>query len=211
MVGGAFQVAPDDDGVERLLGDFRMLHHHFDQLILQGAVHVVDLVVHGEHAFGHLCVGLQQRLDCGADHDADAFAHLVDVDGERNLGRVLHLQHLLRDVGGLIADALQVAVDLDYGEDEAQIDGHGLLLGEQLVGHLVDRGFRGVDGIFDLEHVVAERHVALEVGFHGELQRLLRQRGHGQQLVFERGQLLMEIDARHGFASRRRNYPCPLL
>ncbi len=50
------------------------------------------------------------------------------------------------DVGGLVADALEVSVDLDDGEDEAEVDGHGLLFGEEFVGHLVDGGLGGVDG-----------------------------------------------------------------
>jgi hypothetical protein len=62
----------------------------------------------------------------------------------------------LGDVGGLIADAFEVAVDLDDGEDEAQVDGHGLLFGEQIVGHLVDGGLGGVDGGFDLKTWLAE-------------------------------------------------------
>ena len=56
----------------------------------------------------------------------------------------------LGDVGGLVADALEVAVDLDDGEDEAEVDGHGLLFGEEVVGELVDLALGGVDGVFDL-------------------------------------------------------------
>ena len=58
------------------------------------------------------------------------------------------------DVGGLVADALEVTVDLDDGEDEAQVDGHGLLFGEQVVGHLVHVALGGVDGLFDLLDVL---------------------------------------------------------
>ena len=70
-------------------------------------------------------------------------AHLLDVDrAGRSRAQSFMRLRALGDVGGLVADALQVAIDLDDGEDEAQVDGHRLLLGEQLVGHLVDRWSR---------------------------------------------------------------------
>ena len=89
VVGGALEVAADDDGVERLAADDRVLLHDFDEFGLDVAVHVVDLVVHGEDGFGELGVGFEQRLDGAADHDADFFAHVGDVDGEGDLGRVV--------------------------------------------------------------------------------------------------------------------------
>ena len=133
-----------------------------------------------------------------ADHDADLLSHLGDVDGQGDGGRVVENLDALRDVGGLVADALEVAIDLDDGEDEAEIDGHGLLFGEQIVGHLVDVALGGVDGCFDLLDVVAEAHVAGEVGIDGEAERLLRECGHGEQFVFQGDELLLKIDAGHG-------------
>jgi hypothetical protein len=53
-----------------------VLLHDLDQLSLDGAVHVVDLVVHGEDGLGELGVAFEERLDGGADHDADLFAHV---------------------------------------------------------------------------------------------------------------------------------------
>ncbi len=102
-----------------------------------------------------------------------------------------------RDAHGLIADPLQVAVDLDHGQDEAQIDGHGLFLGEQLVGHLVQLALRGVDGPLVLLHKLAQALVAPQIGFHRGLDGLLRQRGHGQKLVLEFSQLLVKVNTRH--------------
>ena len=73
----------------------------------------------------------------------------VDRIGLENVAGTARYAHRL------VADALQVAVDLDHGEDEAQIDGHGLFLGQQLVGHLVQFTLGGVDGCFVLLHVLA--------------------------------------------------------
>ena len=103
----------------------------------------------------------------------------------------------LSDVGGLVSDALEVSVDLDDGEDEAEVDGHGLLFGEEVVGHLVDAGLCGVDGGFDFDDVIAEAHVARDVSFDGEAERLLGEGSHGKEFVFEGYELLLKINARH--------------
>ena len=49
--------------------------------------------------------------------------------------------------------------------------------------------------------MVAEAHVAREVGLDGELERLLRERGHGKELVLEGDELLLKVDARHGLGT----------
>ncbi len=68
VVGGALEVAADDDGVEGLLGDVGVLLHDVDELALDGAVHVVDFVVEGEDGFGELGVAFEEGLDgaCGS-------------------------------------------------------------------------------------------------------------------------------------------------
>ena len=90
-----------------------------------------------------------------------------------------------RDAHGLIADALQVAVDFDDGQNKAQVDGHGLFLGEQFVSHLVQLALCGVDGPLVLLHKLAQALIAPQIGFHRGLHGQLRQRGHGQKLVLE--------------------------
>jgi hypothetical protein len=46
--------------------------------------------------------------------------------------------------------------------------------------------------------VIAERHVSGHVGLDRKLQCLLRQRRHREQLVLQRQELLLKINARHG-------------
>ena len=198
VVGGALEVAGDDDGAEGLAAEDGVLLHDGDEFGLDGAVEVVDLVVEFEDRLGQLGVGFEQRLDGAAHHDADLFAHVGDVDRKRDGREVAQAFGALGDVVCLVADALEVAVDFDDGEDEAEVDGHGLLLGEEVVGHLVDVALGGVDGGLDLPYVGAEAHVAGEVGFEGELERLLGEGGHGEELVLEGDELLLEVDARHG-------------
>src|SRR5580698_5704370 len=49
MVCCALQVARDDDRIQRLPADHRVLLHHLHQLVLDVTVHIVDLVVHCQH------------------------------------------------------------------------------------------------------------------------------------------------------------------
>ena len=103
-----------------------------------------------------------------------------------------------RNAHRLVADALQVAIDLDHRQDEAQIDGHGLFLGEQFIRHLVQLALGGVDGRLVLLDVLAQALVAQEIGVHRGLHRLLRQGSHGKKLVLEFGELKLKMNARHG-------------
>src|SRR5579871_113623 len=160
-------------------------------------VHVVDLVVHGKDGFGEAGIGFEEGLDCAADHDADLFAHVGDVDGEGYLRLSGDCLGALGNIGCLVANALEVSVDLDDGEDEAKVDGHGLLFGEEVIGHLVNVALGGIDGGFDLFDVVAESQIASEVGLERERERLLRESSHGKELVLKGDELLLEINPRH--------------
>src|SRR5260370_19877541 len=97
----------------------------------------------------------------------------------------------------MIAYALQVAIDLDHRKDEAKVDRHRLLFGQQVVRHLIDVALGGVDGRFDLLHVVAEAHISRQVGFERERKSLLRESSHGEQLILQGDELLLKIDPGH--------------
>jgi hypothetical protein len=105
------------------------------------------------------------------------------------------------DAHGLVADALEVTVDLDDGQDEAQVDGHGLLLGQEFIGHLVQFALGGVDGRLVLFDILAQALVTLKVRVYRGLDGLLRQGSHGKDLVLEFGELLLKVNTRHdGFS-----------
>ena len=58
--------------------------------------------------------------------------------GRSTLRQLDHVHDALGDVDCLIAYALEVGIDLGDGQDEAQIDRHGLLHGQQVEGQFVD-------------------------------------------------------------------------
>ena len=64
----------------------------------------------------------------------------ITGEAARHRHRVLvgKLHGALADVGGEVADALELAVDLDDGDDEAQVAGHRLVQREELEALLLD-------------------------------------------------------------------------
>jgi hypothetical protein len=83
--------------------------------------------------------------------------------------------HAVADALGRVAHALQIGVDLDDAEDEAQVDGHGLLHGQQVERGLVDVALQAVDGDLAAADQVADGQVAHAVGLNGALDGLLGQ------------------------------------
>ena len=117
--------------------------------------------------------------------------------GSSTLGRSDHVHDALGDVDRLVADALQVGIDLGDGENEAQIDRHGLLHGEQVEGQFVDLALGDVDLGFAFEHHVAARQVALDIGLAGAIDGLLGQSAHAQQTCPEFVQSLLKAGAHY--------------
>jgi hypothetical protein len=73
----------------------------------------------------------------------------------------------LRDVDGLIADALEIVVDAGDGEDKAEVDGHQLMEREKLEDAVVDFELEFVDGVFFIEDAAGKLFVGFENGVDG--------------------------------------------
>jgi hypothetical protein len=196
VIGDALEIAAYDDALEGLASDGGAILNDPDELHLRDAVHAVDLIVHLTDVFSQLSITIEQRLDGRANHLTGVLTHIGDIDGEIDDLFTDEVETSVDNAHGLIADTLEVAVDLNDSEDEAEIDGHGLFLGEQIEGHVVDFAMGGVDGSFVLAHILAELLIPLEVGVNGGGNSLLRNSGHGEQLVFQFCELLMKVDAR---------------
>ena len=144
---------------------------------------------------GEFGIGFDEGLERLAHHRGGERGQLGDVDGKVDVGEGAHLANADGDVDGLVADALEVGVDADDGEDEAQVDGHGLLHGEKIEGHLVDLALEAIDGGLGAEDELADAEVARAVGLDGALDGLLGHAGHDEQLLFEVVEALVEFDA----------------
>lgn len=93
----------------------------------------------------------------GCRHPPDVDRDVIDFRFRQQIHRALC------DVHRLIADALDIRVNLQHGHDEAQVDSHGLLHGEQVERKFIDGAFGIVDRVFPFEDELAKLGVALKV------------------------------------------------
>ena len=185
VIGDALQGAADHERIQSLRSEVAFLAHYLGQADVGCTVHVVDGIVHAEDVPGHLGVGFDERLKRPADHIGGQGGHARDVDGEIGDLHRAHGADTIADTLGGVAYSLQVGVDLDDGENEAEIDGHGLLHGEQVEGGLVDISFEAIDGHFAAADEIADGEVANTIGLDGALDGLFGEAGHDQKLFFE--------------------------
>ncbi len=97
------------------------------------------------------------------------------------------------DVGGEVADALQLAVDLDDGDEEAQIAGDRLVERQQLEALLFDLDLLLVDlevADDDLARLVA---IALLDGLERDAQVVLHEGSKREDLALELVELALEM------------------
>src|SRR4030088_1247342 len=130
MVGYALQVAGNQQGVQCLSHDFGSLVHGLHELDEGVVAHSVDHAVHLQNCLGEFDLALDKRFQRAPHHGAHRCAHARNVYGEVGGGKLHHIHHAFGDVYGLVADAFKVRIDFGDGENEAQVNSHGLLHGE---------------------------------------------------------------------------------
>ena len=117
----------------------------------------------------------------------------------------------LGDIGGVIADAFEVAADLERGEDLAQIARHRLAQRQQADRQIVELAFQLVDLGIALDDAGGERAVAFgdRVDRRGEL--AFGEPAHLDDHVVEPAQLLVialdDVFGRHARTSRQPKRP----
>src|SRR5271169_1295910 len=107
----------------------------------------------------------------------------------------------LRDVDGLVADALEVVVDAGDGEDEAEIDSHQLVEREELDNAVVDFKLQFVDGVFLIDNALGKLLVRFEDGMHGLMDGALGETAHPQEALFQFVQIFFEVAFHENFPS----------
>ncbi len=138
-----------------------------------------------------------KRLQALAHHLRGQRRHPRNIHRQLGHGHLLHAAHPVADRLGRVAHPLQVGIDLDHAQNEAQIDGHGLLHRQQIERRLVDLALQTVDGHLAAADQVADRKIAHTISLNGALDGLLGQPRHHQQLLFQFIQTLLKAYARH--------------
>ena len=115
-----------------------------------------------------------------------------NIDRHLSRGKRIEVTYAFSDVYRLIADAFEVGIDLDDGENKAEIDRHGLLHCQQVQRHLINLTLQLVDRQLAVHHEIADRRIPCAIGFDSALDRLLGHSGHHEQFLFQIIQALME-------------------
>lgn len=201
VVGYALKRAADHESVEGLGSKVALSAHDLGKGDVRGAIHTVYRIIHAENRLGHFRVCLDKGLERTAHHVRGKRSHAGNVDGKIGDGHGLHGADSVADAFGGVAYALEVGVDLDDGEDEAEVNGHGLLHGEDVEGRLVDLAFEAVDGEFRTADEVADGEVADAIGLNGPLDGLFGEAGHDQEFFLEVVKTALEADSCHRVVS----------
>jgi hypothetical protein len=181
--------------------DYAGVTHHVGQEFAEDLVtKVVDLVVHGQDFLGELDVAAHYGVQGVANHFFGDLAHAREIDVRFHSGVAKDTNRGLRDVYGLIADALQVIVDPGDGQDEAEVYGHQLMQSEELDYAVVDFDLEFIDSVFFVENTFGQLLVGVEDGVDGLVDGALGEAAHPEQALFEFVQVFFEV-AFHGFLS----------
>jgi hypothetical protein len=154
---------------------------------------VIDLIVHGENFLGELDVAADDGVESVADHFFGEFGHAWEIDVRLHAWVAKDAEAALRDVHGLIADALEVVVDARDGEDEAEVGGHQLMEREELDDAVVDFELKLVDLIFFVENALGELFVGVENAVDGLVDGALGERAHPEKAFFDDVEVFFEV------------------
>ena len=99
----------------------------------------------------------------------------------------------LGDVHRQVADPLEVGVDLDRGDDHAQVGGHRLVQRQQLEAAVVHLHVQVVDRLVAGDHRVERGEVAVHQAAHRFAHPLLGQAAHRQHPLLERIEVVLEM------------------
>ncbi|MNY27052.1 hypothetical protein D3C86_1609390 [compost metagenome] len=119
---------------------------------------------------------------------------MADLDvAARRLAILAQLDGALGDLGGLVADALEVDHRLGDADDQAQVGSRRLTAGEDAHAFLVDVALHLVDLVVDLAHLLSQTGVGVDQRGHRVIDLLLDQPAHGQQMAAHLLQLGVEL------------------
>ena len=192
MIADALKILGDHQKIQRDLALPGLAGDGGDERLLDGGEVLVDQIVLPGDGAGQIHVAAHERVDALRDHGAGLLRHAADECAVKGVVAEEEGDDL-RDVRGLIADALHVGDHLERGGDLPQIAGDGLLLQKQLQAQGLDRALLLVRLLLELPHGGRERHILLLQGLCGQADGLRAGCAHLGQLLVEGGELLVKF------------------
>jgi len=205
VVADALEVFGDEDELEGGIDDAGIPHHVGEQFAEDLVAVVVYLIIGGEDFLREVDVAADDGVESVADHFFGKLAHTREIDVGLDAGMAEDALRGLRDVHGLVADALEVVVDARNGQDKAEIDGHQLMKGQQLDDAVIDFDLQFVDGIFFIENALGKLFVGFQDRMDGLMDGALGEAAHPQEALFQLVQIFFEVSFHEFFSLRESN------
>ena len=193
MVANAFKVLGHHQQIDAELAAFPVLANQLDELLL----HLVEELVHHVVVLHHLVGQGQVLADEGVDgvcHHLDGgLGHLLDVHLAEGDVPLLQVGQQLRNVRGLVANALQVGNHLQRRGNLPQIAGHRLLLQQQAHAQVFNLPLFLVNLQLDGFYFFGQLHVVFQQSLGGGGNGVLTQGAGGNQRNVKLFQLLVKF------------------
>jgi hypothetical protein len=193
VVADAFEVLGDENELEGG-EDYAGITHHISEEFAEDLVPVViDLIVGGKNFLREVHVAADDSVEGVTHHFFGKLAHAWQIDVRLDARVAKDARGRLRDVDGLIADALEVVVDARDGKNQAQVGGHQLMEREELNDAVVNFELQFVDGVFFIEDALGKLLVGFEDGVNGLMNGALGEAAHPQEAFFQLVQISFEV------------------
>ena len=194
MVADALQRAQGPDDVEHAGYRPRVFHHVGDQLAQGGLVLAIDGLVVLRHGQRQVGIEAGEGVQCLLHHLLYLAADVPNLDvAARRLAFLAQLDGAAGDLGGLVADPLEVDHRLRDADDQAQVGGRRLTPGEDTHALLVDVALHLVDLVVDLADLLGEAGVGVDQRVDRVVDLLFHQPAHGQEVAAHILQLGVEL------------------
>ena len=197
MVANPLQVARDNQRIQRLRHQLRLLFDQVAERAKRIPVHVVHLVIQHQHRLRHLRIAFDERLQRLPHHRRRQQRQPRNIHRQIDIRLPAQVQHASRDIHRLVAHAFQVHVDPDHRKNKPQINRHRLFHRQQVQRQLIDLALHPVDRRLGHLHQLAQALIARGIGLRGPLDRLLHQSRHHQQAFLQLIETLLKFDPYH--------------
>jgi hypothetical protein len=158
----------------------------------------VDQLVELHQRLSARKIAVDERVERNPDHLLGPRAHLVEDLGQRLVA--LELVDQLRQLGdrdAVVGGSLEVQVDVQDREREAQVDRNGRLPRQQRLDPLLDAEVDPVDVVVERDYLVGELGVSPPQRVDRAAERAQNQLPFLEQRRLERVQLFLKIDPRY--------------
>ena len=200
VVADAFEVLGHEDEFEGRENHAGIAHHISKQFAEDLIAVLIDLIVASHDFLSKFDVAADDGIQRIADLLFDNFGHAGQIDVRLDAGMAKDAQSALRNIDGLIADALEIIVDAGNGENEAQVGGHELMESEELNDAIVKFELKLVDGVLFIEDTLGELFIGIKDGVNRLMNGALGEAAHPEKALFELVQVLFEVSFHNGLS-----------